>query len=62
VNPAFKLRQPLPVPNMALQGKGGDRTNFPAGGLDKNRAPATNASSCGGLISLCKNFAFSNLF
>lgn len=62
MNPAFKLCQPLPTLAVALQGKGGGRVQFPATGSDKNRAAATNGPAGGGLISLCKNFAFSNLF
>jgi len=62
VNPAFKVCQPLPPLAMALQGKGKDGLGFPATGLNKQPAPAILEPPCGGLISLCKNFAFSNLF
>ncbi len=62
VNPAFKLCQPLPTLGRGFAGQRRRPDPFPATVLGKNRATATNAPSGGGLISLCKNFAFSNLF
>jgi hypothetical protein len=60
-NPAFKLRQPLPVLPLILQGNRHDRADFAGAGAGKKTA-AINEPLRGGLISLCKNFAFSNLF
>jgi hypothetical protein len=62
VNPAFKLRQPLPPLVTALQARGKDRHDFPAPGSNQPTAPTTPEPARGGLISVCKNFAFSNLF
>jgi hypothetical protein len=62
VNPAFKLRQALPPLPLALPGKTKDRSGFPITGLNQPSAPAIHEPSHGGLISLCKNFAFTNLF
>jgi hypothetical protein len=62
VNPAFKLCQPLPLPAMTLKGKGSEQRNVPVTGLDKNLMLTANVPPRGHLISLCKNFAFSNLF
>jgi hypothetical protein len=62
VNPAFKLRQPLPLLTMALLAKGKGRLDFPVAEMNKQTAPTTPQPSSGGLISVCKNFAFNNLF
>jgi hypothetical protein len=59
VNPAFKLCQPLPA--VALKGKASEQRNVPVTGLDKNLVLTTSQPPRGDLISLCKNFAFSNL-
>jgi hypothetical protein len=61
VNPAFKLRQVLPPLPVALPGKTKDRPGFPITGLNQQPTPAIHEPSRGGLISLCKNFAFNYL-
>jgi hypothetical protein len=61
VNPAFKLCQPLPLPAVALKGKASEQRNVPVTGLDKNLVLIASQPPRGDLISLCKNFAFSNL-
>jgi len=62
VNPAFKRRQLLPLLAAALQTKGNGRPGLPAPDLNPQTAPATHEPARGGSVSLCKNFAFSNLF
>jgi hypothetical protein len=62
VNPAFKLRQVLPPLPVILPVKTKDRPAFPFTGLNKQPAPAIHKPSRDGLISLCKNFAFTSLF
>ena len=62
VNPAFKLRQSLPPLPVAMKGKGKDRLGLPGTELNRTPAPTTQEPPRGGFISLCKNFAFSNLF
>jgi hypothetical protein len=61
VNPAFKVCQPLPILTSPRQGKVNDRAHFPATKLDKNFVAAASQPPRGDFISLCKNFAFSNL-
>jgi hypothetical protein len=61
VNPAFKLRQPLPLLAMALSAKSKGRPDFPVAEMNKQTAPTTPEPARGGLISVCKNFAFNNL-
>jgi hypothetical protein len=61
VNPAFKVCQPLPLLNAALAGKSRDRQDFPVTGLDRNLVLAASEPRVN-LSSLCKNFAFNNLF
>jgi hypothetical protein len=62
VNPAFKLRQALPPLPVVVPGKGKDRPGHPVTESNRPTAPATHEPPRGGLIALCKNFAFSNLF
>jgi hypothetical protein len=62
VNPAFKLRQALPPLPVTLPGKIKDRSKFPVTGLNQQAATAIHEPSPGGLISICKNFAFTHLF
>ena len=62
LNPVCKLRQPLPTLPLILQAKGEVRAAVPVPELDQNFVAAAPATQGGGLISLCKNFAFSNLF
>jgi hypothetical protein len=62
VNPAFKLRQALPPLPVTLPGKTKDRSKFPVTGLNQQAATSIHEPSHGGLISLCKNFAFTHLF
>ena len=62
LNPVCKLRQSLPTLPLILQAKGEVRATLPVPALDQNFVPAAPATQGGGLISLCKNFAFSNLF
>jgi len=45
-----------------MKGKGKDRLGLPGTELNRTPAPTTQEPPRGGLISLCKNFAFSNLF
>ena len=61
VNPAFKLRQQLPLLTVALLAKGKGCPDFPVVDMNQQTAPATPEPSSGGLISVCKNFAFNNL-
>jgi hypothetical protein len=61
VNPAFKLRQQLPLLTVALLAKGKGCADFPAAEMNQKPAPTTHEPSNGGLISVCKNFAFNNL-
>jgi len=60
VNPAFKLCQPLPVPHVA--GKSNAQTGFSGAASNIKLTPAIHEPARGGSTSLCKNFAFSNLF
>jgi hypothetical protein len=62
VNPAFKLRQPLPLLTMALLAKDKGRQDFPIAEMNKQTAPTTPEPAPSGLISVCKNFAFNNVF
>ena len=61
VNPAFKLRQPLPLLAMALLAKDKGRPDFPVAEMNQPTASTTHEPAPGGLISVCKNFAFNNL-
>jgi hypothetical protein len=62
VNPAFKLRQTLPPLPVVVSGKSMDRLAYSATESNRPAAPSTHEPPHGGLIPLCKNFAFSNLF
>ena len=62
VNPAFKLRQPLPLLAVALQAASKGRPDFPVAEMNQQTAPITSEPAPGGSISVCKNFAFNNLF
>jgi hypothetical protein len=62
VNPAFKLYQPLPSLNLALEGKSHKRPDVQVAGLDGKPTPAINELRCDNSNSPCKNFAFNNLF
>jgi hypothetical protein len=62
VNPAFKLRQQLPLLTVALLAKGKGRPDFPVTEMNEQTAPTTHEPAPSGLISVCKNFAFNNVF
>jgi hypothetical protein len=62
LNPACKLRQPLPTVPLILEAKSDGRLNVPVADVDKKLMPAAMETPRSGLISSCKNFAFSNLF
>ena len=62
VNPAFKLRQALPLLPVAVPGKTKNRSKLPITGLNQQAATPIPEPSHGGLISLCKNFSFTHLF
>jgi len=61
-NPAFKLRQPLPLPATILAANDKHRTRVPSVGLNPPTTPMHPEPARAGLFSVCKNFAFSNLF
>lgn len=62
VNPAFKLRQPLPLLSVILPGKDLGRPGVSVTGLHVKPAPSSQKRVGGGMNALCKDFAFSNLF
>jgi hypothetical protein len=62
VNPAFKLRQALPPLPIVVLGNGKNRLDHSVTESNRPSAPSTHKPAHGGLIPLCKNFAFSNLF
>ena len=62
LNPACKLRQPLPTVPLILEAKGDGRLQVPVTEADKKPMSAATETPRSGLISSCQNFAFSNLF
>ncbi len=62
LNPVCKLRQSLPTLPLILPASAQVGTKLPLLALDPKLGSAAPATQGGGLISLCKNFAFSNLF
>jgi hypothetical protein len=57
VNPAFKLRQPLPPLAAVLKATETNPLAYAAPVLGRQFAPAANQPPRGELNSLCKNFA-----